>query len=102
MGALEGMDGAIPNKSSFTRARQRLGAGVSRRSSAGWPGRWPRPAWTARSGGGCGWPRWTVSCSTCRTGGEPAAFGGPRHEHAWAGRRGPPRGQAVVVAETET
>ena len=28
MGALEGMDEAIPNKSSFTRARQRLGAGV--------------------------------------------------------------------------
>src|SRR5205814_2193391 len=27
-GALEGMDEAIPNKSSFTRARQRLGAGV--------------------------------------------------------------------------
>ena len=28
VGALEGMDEAIPNKSSFTRARQRLGAGV--------------------------------------------------------------------------
>ena len=28
VGALEGMDGAVPNKSSFTRARQRLGAGV--------------------------------------------------------------------------
>ena len=28
MGALEGMDEAIPNRSSFTRARQRLGAGV--------------------------------------------------------------------------
>jgi hypothetical protein len=27
-GALEGMGGSIPNKSSFTRARQRLGAGV--------------------------------------------------------------------------
>src|SRR5260370_10464204 len=27
VGALEGMDEAIPNKSSFTRARQRLGAG---------------------------------------------------------------------------
>ena len=27
-GALEGMDEAIPNRSSFTRARQRLGAGV--------------------------------------------------------------------------
>src|SRR5512135_728294 len=28
VGALEGMDEAIPNRSSFTRARQRLGAGV--------------------------------------------------------------------------
>ena len=28
VGALEGMDEAVPNKSSFTRARQRLGAGV--------------------------------------------------------------------------
>jgi hypothetical protein len=28
VGAIEGMAGAIPNKSSFTRARQRLGAGV--------------------------------------------------------------------------
>ena len=28
VGALEGMDEAIPNKSSFTRARQRLGAAV--------------------------------------------------------------------------
>jgi hypothetical protein len=28
VGALEGMDEAIPDKSSFTRARQRLGAGV--------------------------------------------------------------------------
>src|SRR6266480_4100907 len=28
VGALEGMEEAIPNKSSFTRARQRLGAGV--------------------------------------------------------------------------
>ena len=28
VGALEGMDEAIPNKSSFTRARQRLGAEV--------------------------------------------------------------------------
>ena len=28
VGALEGMDGAVPNRSSFTRARQRLGAGV--------------------------------------------------------------------------
>ena len=28
VGALEGMDGAVPNKSSFTRARQRLGAGA--------------------------------------------------------------------------
>jgi hypothetical protein len=28
VGALEGMDGAIPDRSSFTRARQRLGAGV--------------------------------------------------------------------------
>ena len=28
VGALEGLDEAIPNKSSFTRARQRLGAGV--------------------------------------------------------------------------
>jgi hypothetical protein len=28
VGALEGMDGAIPARSSFTRARQRLGAGV--------------------------------------------------------------------------
>jgi len=28
VGALEGMDGAVPNKSSFTRARQRLGAPV--------------------------------------------------------------------------
>src|SRR5262249_54829718 len=28
VGALEGMDEAIPGKSSFTRARQRLGAGV--------------------------------------------------------------------------
>jgi Insertion element 4 transposase N-terminal len=27
VGALEGMDEAIPNKSAFTRARQRLGAG---------------------------------------------------------------------------
>jgi hypothetical protein len=28
VGALEGMDEAIPDRSSFTRARQRLGAGV--------------------------------------------------------------------------
>ena len=28
VGALEGMDESIPNRSSFTRARQRLGAGV--------------------------------------------------------------------------
>lgn len=43
VGALAGMDEAIPNRSSFTRA------------------------WRARSGGGCGWPRWTGSHSTCRT-----------------------------------
>src|ERR1700739_3529182 len=28
VGGVEGMDEAVPNKSSFTRARQRLGAGV--------------------------------------------------------------------------
>ena len=46
MGALEGMDEAIPNKSSFTRARQRLGAEVIEAvfrllagpGGPGWPG----------------------------------------------------------------
>ena len=42
VGALEGMDEAIPDRSSFTRARQRLGAGVIEavfRRLAGGPGR---------------------------------------------------------------
>jgi MFS family permease len=47
VGALEGMDEAIPNRSSFTRARQRLGAGgdrggvppAGRAGGPGWPGR---------------------------------------------------------------
>ena len=67
VGALEGMDEAIPNRSSFTRARQRLGAGVMEalfRRLAG-------PVAPAGLAGafwrGCGWPRWTGSPSTCRT-----------------------------------
>ncbi len=55
VGALEGMEEAIPNRSSFTRARQRLSAGVIEAVfRLRWPGRWPRPGWRARSGGGCG------------------------------------------------
>ena len=57
MGALAGMDEAIPNKSSFTRARQRLGAGVIEAVFRRLAGPVARLAWTARSGGGCGWPR---------------------------------------------
>ena len=68
VGALEGMDEAIPDRSSFTRARQRLGAGVIEavfRRLAGPVA--PAGLDRARSGGGCGWPRWTGSCWTCRT-----------------------------------
>ena len=67
VGALEGMDEAIPDKSSFTRARQRLGApvieAVFRRlagpvAPAGLAGAFWR---------GCGWPRWTGACPARRT-----------------------------------
>src|SRR5258705_12897296 len=49
-GAVEGMDEAIPNKSSFTRARQRLGAGVieagfPKRGGAGGPAGRPGAVW---------------------------------------------------------
>ena len=68
VGALEPMDEAVPNRSSFTRARQRLGAEpleavfrqAGRACGPGQPG-------AARSGGGCGWRRWTGSRWTCRT-----------------------------------
>src|SRR6266851_3625902 len=54
VGALEGMDEAIPNKSSFTRARQRLGAGVIEavfRRLAGGPGRPGRRVLPGDAGG---------------------------------------------------
>lgn len=55
-----------------------------------WPGRWPRPAWTARSTGGCGWRRWMGSCLTCRT----RRLTGPRSAGRWTpkvSQRGSPR-----------
>lgn len=68
VGALDGMDEAIQNKSNFTRARARLGPrGLWRRCSRRWPGRWRRMIRSGRSGGGCGWRPSTGSCWTPRT-----------------------------------
>ena len=67
VGALEGMDEAIPNRSSFTRARQRLGAGVIEAMFRRLAGPVAPAGLDGAFCGGCGWPRWTGSCSTCRT-----------------------------------
>src|SRR6201994_1352752 len=87
VGALEGMDEAIPNKSSFTRARQRLGAGVIEavfRRLAGpvAPAGLAGGVWRGGgggAGGGGGWPGWTGSHSTCRT----RRLTGPRSAARW-------------------
>ena len=90
VGALEGMDEAIPDKSSFTRARQRLGAGVIEgvfRRLAG-------PVAPASLDGafwrGMRVARWMGSCLTCRT----RRRTGPRSAGRWtpeASQRGSPR-----------
>ncbi len=99
VGALEGMDEAIPNKSSFTRARQRLGAGVIeavfRRlagpvAPAGLDGAFCRGMRVAAVDG--------FVLDVPDTAVNRAAFGGP------AGAKGQPAGfpQARVVTLTET
>src|SRR5215472_929360 len=98
-GALEGMDEAIPNKSSFTRARRRLGAGVVeavfRRLAGpvappGQPGSFWRGMRVAAVDG------FTLDVPDTKV--NRAAFGGP------VDARGQPAGypQARVVTLTET
>lgn len=67
VGSISKLSASVPNKSSFTRARTRLGPLVVEalfRELAG-PLGWS--TWRAPSTGGCGWPQWTGSSWTRRT-----------------------------------
>src|SRR5215467_30579 len=88
VGALEGMDEAIPDRSSFTRARQRLGAGPV--APPGQPGSFWRGMRVAAVDG------FTLDVPDTKV--NRAAFGGP------VDARGQPAGypQARVVTLTET
>ncbi|MFD3809338.1 transposase domain-containing protein [Streptomyces sp. NPDC058619] len=67
VGSVPELSASIPNKSSFTRARGRLGPLVLEAVLRSWPARWRRSDCRTPSTAGCGWPRWTVSFWTRRT-----------------------------------
>ncbi|ONI91406.1 hypothetical protein ALI22I_08560 [Saccharothrix sp. ALI-22-I] len=67
VGALPDMGDDIPNRASFTRARQRLGPRPLEAVFRAVAGPAAPSGLTAAFYRGCAWPRWTGSCWTCPT-----------------------------------